>query len=185
MTGSESELWARARARDGRAFAELFDLHRDRVFRHTLRLVDNAHDAEEVVGAAFFELWRKSARVVPVEGSVLPWLLVCASRISRNVTRGTRRYRTLFDSLPRSVERADDPAELAEAATESTVIALQTLRELDASLLTLVAVEGYTITEAATVLGLSDGAARTRLHRAKRKLRERLQHDPRFREEPA
>jgi len=169
MTAIESELWQRSLDRDARAFAAIFDLHRDRVFRHTLRLVDSAHDAEDVTAAAFFELWRRSARVVPVEGSVLPWLLVTASRIARNVTRGTRRYRALLDALPRTPEPA-----AALDDDRGALVAIRSLRETDASLVTLVVIEGYPITEAAAVLGLSDGAARTRLHRAKRRLREQL-----------
>jgi RNA polymerase sigma-70 factor (ECF subfamily) len=48
---------------------------------------------------------------------------------------------------------------------------LTTLPPVDAALITLVVLEGYPVTEAAALLKLSDGAARTRLHRAKHKLR--------------
>ena len=80
---SEVEVWTRACANDGRAFTSLFDRHRDRVFRHVLRLVDNAHDSEEVTSASFFELWRRRASVILVSDSVLPWLLVTAGNIAR------------------------------------------------------------------------------------------------------
>jgi RNA polymerase sigma factor (sigma-70 family) len=176
---SEAEVWERACANDGRAFTSLFDAHRDRVFRHGLRLVDNAHDAEEVTSASFFELWRRRESVVLVSDSVLPWLLVTAGKIARNVSRGTRRYRALFDSLP----RADDPLDAEQIAFaqfedyESLGFlrsAMKTLNQTDVSLIVLVVLEDYAITEAATLLGISDGAARTRLHRAKRKVREQL-----------
>jgi RNA polymerase sigma factor (sigma-70 family) len=176
---SEVEIWKRACANDGRAFSSLFDTHRDRVFRHGLRLVDNAHDAEEVTSASFFELWRRRESVVLVSGSVLPWLLVTAGKIARNVSRGTRRYRTLFTSLPRTHDTFD-AAEIACAQFEDyeplgfLKSALKTLNQTDVSLIVLVVLEGYAITEAAALLGLSDGAARTRLHRAKRKVREQL-----------
>lgn len=68
----ETALWSRARSGDGRAFAALFDAHRDRAFRHALRLVASAHDAEDVVAAAFFELWRKRD-TVPRRASDISW----------------------------------------------------------------------------------------------------------------
>ena len=176
---NEVEVWTRACANDGRAFTALFDIHRDRVFRHVLRLVDNAHDAEEVTSASFLELWRRRASVVLVSASVLPWLLVTAGNIARNVSRGTRRYRTLFDSLPRA-EAADDAEQIAVAHIEESEsagylkAAMKMLKPADASLIVLVVLEDYAVTEAATLLGLSDGAARTRLHRAKEKIRGQL-----------
>lgn len=99
--------WARSLDGDGAAFAELYDRHRDRVFRHAARLVTSQHDAEDVLAAAFLELWRRRGDVRLVGGSVLPWLLVTTSNVARNVGRGTRRYRTLLDRLPRETTTAD------------------------------------------------------------------------------
>jgi hypothetical protein len=124
---NEVEVWTRARANDGRAFTALFDTHRDRVFRHVLRLVDNVHDAEEITSASFLELWRRRANVVLVSDSVLPWLLVAVGHIARNVSPGTRRYRALFDSLP----RADDAAD-AEQIAFDPVFSAAVRNELDA-----------------------------------------------------
>ena len=176
---NEVEVWTRACANDGRAFTSLFDTHRDRVFRHVLRLVDNAHDAVEVTSASFLELWRRRASVVLVSDSVLPWLLVTAGHIARNVSRGTRRYRALFDSLPRADAAADAEQIAVAHFKEGESIgylkaAMKMLKPSDVSLVVLVVLEDYAVTEAATLLGLSGGAARTRLHRAKGKIREQL-----------
>lgn len=54
----DADLWARSLRGDGRAFAGLFDRHRDRVFRSVLRLVVTTHEAEDVVATTFLELWR-------------------------------------------------------------------------------------------------------------------------------
>lgn len=171
----ETALWSRARSGDGRAFAALFDTHRDRTFRHALRLVASAHDAEDVVGAAFFELWRRRDTVPIVDGSVLPWLLVTTTNLARNSGRGLRRYRAAIDRLPRSSDLAD-PAETAEEriAREQLVAAVRSLGQQDAALMMLTAVEGYSPAEAAAALGISPGAARVRLHRARKRLRARL-----------
>ena len=171
----ETALWSRARSGDGRAFASVFDLHRDRAFRHALRLVASAHDAEDVVAAAFFELWRKRDRVSVVDGSVLPWLLVTTTNLARNTGRGLRRHRAAIDRLPRSSDLVD-PAETAEEriAREHLLTAVRALGEQDAALVVLTALEDLTVADAGAALGLSPGAARVRLHRARKKLRDRL-----------
>ena len=176
---SEVELWTRARADDGRAFASLFDQHRDRVFRHCLRLTENPHDAEEVTATSFLELWRRRASIILVNDSVLPWLLVTANNVARNVSRGTRRYRALLDALPRSTDALDRApqamADIDDRDFESPLmLELKSIGEKDAALIVLVSIEGYKITDAALLLGLSPGAARTRLHRSKNKLREQF-----------
>ncbi|MBG6213453.1 RNA polymerase sigma factor (sigma-70 family) [Cryobacterium sp. CAN_C3] len=176
---NELELWTRACADDGRAFALLFDEHRDRVFRHCLRLVDNPHDAEEVTATSFLELWRRRNGIILVNGSVVPWLLVTASNVARNVRRGTRRHRALLDALPRTADARDyeqrTPVDIADQGADNALTReIKLLSQTDAALIVLVTLEDYQITDAAALLGLSAGAARTRLHRAKTKLRERL-----------
>jgi RNA polymerase sigma-70 factor (ECF subfamily) len=171
----ETALWSRARSGDGRAFAALFDGHRDRAFRHALRLVASAHDAEDVVAAAFFELWRKRDVVPVVDGSVLPWLLVTTTNLARNSGRGARRYRAAVERLPRS-PGLTDPAETASEriARQQLLDAVRSLGEPDAALVLLTALEGFTPSEAGAAVGLSPGTARVRLHRARKRLQQRL-----------
>ncbi len=175
QASEEAERWSAASAGSGEAFAALFDLHRDRVYRHALRLLGNVDDAEDVTAGAFLELWRRRAAVRLVEGSVLPWLLVTTTNLSRNTARSLRRYRRLLRSLPRS-EPAGAAGELAEAhlgASESERQVREALRSLsatDAALVAMTAFEGFSPSEAASALGISDGAARTRLHRARARI---------------
>ena len=171
----ETALWSRACAGDGRAFAALFDTHRDRAFRHALRLVASAHDAEDVVAGAFLELWRRRDAVPIVDGSVLPWLLATTTNLARNSGRGLRRHRAAIDRLPRSQDLAD-PAETAEEriARAELVKAVRTLGERDAALVLLTALEDCTTAEAAAALGISPGNARVRLHRARKRLQAHL-----------
>lgn len=172
----EAALWAASLAGDGRALTRLFALHRDRVFRYAARLVESDADADDVTAAAFFELWRRRQQVTAVEGSVLPWLLVTAGYIARNVRRGTRRWRSVIDRLDRVVE-VHDPTEavldrIAVSRTETELgRALQRLRPIDLSLLGLTVFEGYSVAEAAVLLGLSPTAARTRLLRARNRVK--------------
>jgi len=168
----ESAIWATALENDGQAFAAVFDLHKDRIYHHALRMTTNVQDAEDVTATAFFELWRRRKSVHLVDDSVLPWLFVTTTNLARNSTRNLRRYRALLDSLPRSMESrsAEDVAteEMAAMETASQIRdILSALSEADATLISLMIFEHYSTAQAADALGISVGAARTRLHRAR------------------
>ena len=173
--GDEATAWAAVLGDDGDAFVVIFDLHRDRVYRQALRMTANVHDAEDVTAGAFLELWRRRKAVRVVDGSVLPWLLVTTTNLSRNLTRGLRRYRTFIAKLPR-VEVAQSAEEVALQQMEELEIAekvrgaLIGLSPVDAALVTLTLFGHYSPAQAAAALGIADGAARTRLHRARTRL---------------
>ena len=172
---AELRLWERARQNDGEAFGRLFDLHRVRVYRRALALVEDQHDAEDVTAAAFFELWRKRHRVAPVNGSVVPWLLVTVVNVSRNLRRSTIRYRRFLSAAPRAETVRPPDAELVETR-QRLAAALRELSPVDSALLVLTALEGMPITEAAEAVGLKPATARVRLHRVRQRLRADL-HD--------
>ncbi len=178
----EASWWAAACAGDAQAFSRLFALHRDDVFRYARRLLDSSSDADDVAAMAFLELWRRREAVRVVEGSVKPWLLVTAGNLARNLRRGAMRWRAVLDQLPREHDAAD-PAEIAarniSRSRGDTPLgaALRRLHPTDLALLTLTVFEGYTVVEAAAALGIADATARSRLSRAKARLRHRLRPD--------
>ncbi|MDI9890509.1 RNA polymerase sigma factor [Microbacterium sp. IEGM 1404] len=173
---SDADLWRDALAGDGDAFGAVFDRHRDRVYRHSYRLVPHVADAEDVLAAAFLELWRRRGAVRLVDGSVLPWLLLTATNCARNLTRSRRRYQSVLDALPRDAVVVDPPADPLDAVL---VAAVARLRPRDARLLALVALGDLEIADAAALVGLTPGAARVRLHRVRAALRQDLGADTR------
>ena len=160
---TDAERWTRASRGDGEAFGLVFDRHRDRVLRHSLRLTPTWHDAEEVVALTFLEAWRKREGVRFVDGSLLPWLLVTATNVSRNVSRSARRHRALLDRLPPPVDRGLDPDDTAIAA-------LSGMAHNDRQVITLSVLEGFSEAEIAEALGIARGTVKSRLSRAKRRL---------------
>lgn len=161
--------WELALHGDGLAFARIFDEHRDRVFRHSLRLVDSWADADDAVVVAFLELWRRRHSVRLVDGSVLPWLLVTATNAARNISRSSRRYRALLDRLP-APDRAPDVDERDPSVRE----AFGRLSRHHQEVLALCVLDGFTEAEAAHVLGIATGTVKSRLSRARRRLRDQL-----------
>ena len=169
MDTDDAALWTRVRDGDDAALAALFDRHEARLFRHARRLLTSREDAKDAVTVAFFELWRKRATVRLVDGSPLPWLLNTVSHSARNLERSSRRYAALLERAP--IREAEHPG----AYDESGVLAaLKRLPPREQSVLVLIVLEGYPERAAAEVLGIPVGTVKSRLSRAKSKLRDEI-----------
>ncbi len=165
---TDEDAWAAALRGEGEAFGLIFDRHRDRVRRHSHRLVPTPADAEDVVAITFLEAWRRRREVRFVDGSILPWLLVTATNSARNVSRGARRYRALLERLP--------PASWSEPPTgDDAQRALRSLPLADQRVIALCVLDGYSEREAAAALGIAPGTVKSRLSRAKARLAQRLE----------
>jgi RNA polymerase sigma factor (sigma-70 family) len=155
----------------------LFGQHSGAVLAYARRRVDTAEDAEDVVVEVFATAWRRRDSV-PDEAA-LPWLYATAANVIAHVIRSEGR-RTRLGARLASVRPLREPADPADgivealAAQDTVAAALDDLAESDAELLRLWAWEQLEPTEIAAVLGCSTGTARTRMHRARGRLREAL-----------
>ena len=168
---SDAADWAGALAGDGEAFGRVFDRRKDAVRRQARRLLDETADVEDVVAIVFLEAWRKRAAVRVIDGSVLPWLLVTTTNVARNTRRGRARYDRLLMALPVPEETADPGDRLGD---QGVLAALRTLPLADQQVLTLCVLEGWPEREAATALQVAPGTVKSRLHRAKQRLAQRI-----------
>lgn len=124
---------------------------------------------EDVVAETFLVAWRRLDEV-PLDAR--PWLLGVARKTLATQRRSSSRRRSLLARL----EEVQRPAESSDQSIDLGVAdALMRLSERDREAITLVAWEGLTPHEAALVVGQSRVAFRVRLHRAKRRLRLRLE----------
>lgn len=170
MEDDDAVLWGRVLTGDEAALAVLFDRHQARLFRHARRLLTAREDAKDAVTIAFFELWRKRESVRLVDGSPLPWLLNTVSHAARNLERSGRRYRALIARTPPAA-----PHEAPAGADETGVLAaLKRLPAREQSVIVLTVLEGYPDRAAAETLGIPVGTVKSRLARAKAKLREEM-----------
>jgi RNA polymerase sigma-70 factor, ECF subfamily len=158
---------------------ELFGRHSAAVLAYARRRLDSAEDAEDVVVEVFATAWRRRA---DVPDDALPWLYATAAHVIAHVLRSDARRTRLGAKLatvrpirtdPGQVDPADAVVDAA-AARGVVAAALDDLSESDAELLRLWAWEQLEPTEIAAVLGCSPGTARTRMHRAKARLRAAL-----------
>jgi RNA polymerase sigma-70 factor, ECF subfamily len=139
---------------------------------YALRRGATAEDAADLVADVFLVAWRRIGDV-PAGAEARLWLYGAARHVLANQRRGERRRTRLGEALREHVRTvAPPPLEPVDPALDA---ALRSLPEIDRSLLALIAWEGLSAGEAATVLGLRHGTARVRLHRARARLRRALE----------
>jgi RNA polymerase sigma factor (sigma-70 family) len=140
------------------------------VLAYALRRVGDPEAAADVVAETFLVAWRRLDQVPIDEGGKL-WLYAVARRVIANLHRAERRRTRLGRRLAESLrtELATRPTPGGEAT--EVLRAMGELGEEDRELLLLVAWEELSPGQAAEVLGISSLAARSRLHRARRRLR--------------
>lgn len=175
----ELDLRARLLAGDPAAFGLLFDECARGVYNHAFRLTGNWSTAEDVMALTFLEAWRLRDRIEPDGGSLRPWLLGIATNVARNSARAARRHAAAVARLPAApalpdfaddlVGRIDDARRLAAARA-----ALDTLRRAEREVFLLCVWAGLDYAATAEALGLPVGTVRSRLSRARRKLRKLL-----------
>lgn len=156
---------------------DLFGRYSGAVLAYARRRLDSAEDAEDVVVEVFATAWRRRD-VVPEEA--LPWLYATAGNVIAHVIRTEARRTRLGSKLatvqPLRTTEIDPAQQVVDSVSAMDVVgaALNDLSESDAELLRLWAWEQLGPAEIAEVLDCSPGTARTRMHRARTRLREAL-----------
>lgn len=158
-------------------FRNLYGANFTPLLGFALRRVDNPHDAADVVSETFLVAWRRLADVPQgPEGRL--WLYGAARRVLANQRRGTERRDRLGERLRHDLSTAvPDSANLVTVRAD-LVDALGRLGVRDREVLQLAAWEGLDPREIATVLNVPAGTVRTRLSRARTRLRRELGDDP-------
>ncbi|MEU8890741.1 RNA polymerase sigma factor [Streptomyces sp. NPDC048442] len=171
-----SSLHARIRAGDPEAFREVFREHSPLVYGHAVRYCGDWATAQDCVSLTFLEAWRLREKLRDEGESVRPWLMGIATNVLRNTNRAIRRHRAAMTRLP-AVEPAPDFAEeLVKRIADADQLAaaqrgLARLRRADREVFTLCVWSGLGYAEAAEALGVPIGTVRSRLSRARTRLR--------------
>ncbi|MDQ1246736.1 MAG: hypothetical protein QG597_1104 [Actinomycetota bacterium] len=162
--------------RDSEWVTDLFTRHASAVLAYARRRLESPEDAEDVVTEVFTTAWRRRTEL---PDDALPWLYATAAHAVAHTARSRARRTRLGTRLAtvRPLHAADDPGQDVAAAMDARAAvggALEALGDPDAEILRLWAWEQLEPAEIAAVLGCSPGAARTRLHRARARLRDTL-----------
>jgi RNA polymerase sigma-70 factor (ECF subfamily) len=175
LRSSEVALWSRALNDDAIAFGQIFELHADRVFGHSLRLTHSAADADDVTALVFLEAWKRRKSVRVVDGSIIGWLLVTANFTARNLARSLRRHQLALSKLPPLADESDPTGSVdgrldAASSDIGVMAAFSSLSRHDQDVLALCVLEELSLAHAARALRVPIGTVKSRLSRAKARL---------------
>jgi RNA polymerase sigma-70 factor, ECF subfamily len=165
---------------DPSRFAELYERYARLLYRYAYRRLGD-HRAEDAVADTFVAAFRARGRYDPTRADAKPWLFAIVSHeIARYRRTEQAHYRALLrikhdqgeeDLADRVVSSAT-----AQATRRSLLTALAGLHRKERDVLLLIAWGDLSYEEVAQALGIPVGTVRSRLNRARRKVREALPH---------
>jgi RNA polymerase sigma-70 factor (ECF subfamily) len=186
----EARFVARLVARDETAFNELVLLFERRVLALTLRMLGRKADAEEVTQDVFVQVFR-NIDAFRGDSKLSTWIFrvavnLCKNRMKYDARRGGRRHddvdalgevRDFEGAVGVSVGAVHRPDAVAEERqlVELVRTAIESLDPAHRQLLILRDVEDLSYEEVAEVTGLSLGTVKSRIHRGRIELREKVE----------
>jgi RNA polymerase sigma-70 factor (ECF subfamily) len=180
----DDSLVALAQKKDYQAFEELVKRYEGRIYGHTLRLLGNREDAEDVLQETFLNMF-KGLENFRGDSSFSTWIYRIATNNAlmrlRKLSHGERE---LNDELPppESMKRQALASHILDP--KDTLLEKEMLQELNKAvdglpekyrtIFLLRDVEEFSTDRTAKVLGISEAAVKSRLHRARLYIRELL-----------
>jgi RNA polymerase sigma-70 factor (ECF subfamily) len=166
-------LLARIADGDRQAMRTPYGRHSVKLYRFVLRLVGDEAKAEDIVSEVFFDVWRQADRF---EGrsQVVTWIFAIA-RFKALTARRSRRDQALDQTV---IETVADTADNPEAALQkkSDAALLRTcIAQLSADhreVIDLVYYHNMSVEQAAAVIGVPQGAVKTRMFYARKQISE-------------
>lgn len=180
----EQTLIRRVQGGDHEAFAHLMSRYEKQVYTLCLRMSGHEEDARDLTQEAFLKAWR-GLRFYQFEASFSTWLYRLTSNVCIDFLRKQKRQNTVSMTLENEEGETEeqelpDPAALPEEQTiqrEQKRLLYGAIQTLDGEFrlaLTLRAVEQLSYEEIGEILNLKPGTVKSRIARARGKLRKIL-----------
>lgn len=161
-------------------FEALYAATRDQILGYLLRRCGQPEDAADLLGEVYLVAWRRR-HDLPTGDEARLWLYGVARNVLANHQRGTLRRRDLGHRLRSEILAsnlvATGPEERDLDLLPALREALDRLSDDDRELVLLAAWEQLDAAQIAGVMGLRPGTVRTRLHRARTRLRQHLERN--------
>lgn len=179
MERSDAELIEAVRGGDEKALSDLLVRHSPSIYRFGLRMCRDPEDARDVVQETLLAAAR-GVREFRGASSLSTWLYAVARSFCIKKRRGSKGEPALSldDAAAPEMSASDRPPDQAAADRElgaELESAIRALEPMYREVLLLRDVEGLTAPEVAEVLGIGVDAVKSRLHRARGMVRERLE----------
>jgi RNA polymerase sigma-70 factor (ECF subfamily) len=174
----ERDLIGAAIRGESGAFAALYDLQLERVYRHVHYRVGNRPDAEDLTQQVFLQAWRAMGRFRHTAAPFLAWLFAIAHNVVAAHYRRRRPDSVELDFEPSVNDRWTDPeaAALDRYDRAAVRLAILRLRSDQQQVVIMRFVENLDYPAIAVTLGKSEGNVRVIQHRALQELRRLLAH---------
>lgn len=175
---SDARLVTLAAAGDREAFAAIYHRYHRSVYRFARMMTGSAGVAEDVTQEVFMALMRDLARYEPLRARLSTYLYGVARNVTRSRLRRERRF-VGFDVVGSLVaEPSTKPDVLGEMADAQNLDRLrQVIRALPSryrEVVFLCELHGLSYADTAAAIGSPVGTVRSRLHRARRLIADRL-----------
>jgi RNA polymerase sigma-70 factor (ECF subfamily) len=167
FTDAERSLVERLQAKDPEAFARLYDQYAGLLFRIGYSLLGDTSEAEDLVHDVFMGLPR-ALITFEGRGSFEGWLKRVATRTGLMKLRQARSRSARIQLQGWALPRFQRPPDVDTAL--DLEVALRQVRPTLRAAFVLREVQGYSYEEVADLLGISTGAAKVRVLRARRVL---------------
>jgi len=167
-------LLEKAGAGDPAAFMELYERHRVPVFRFAYRLSGSVEGAEDITHDCFLSLIKKPANFQPGRASLRTYLMSAARNLwLKELRTSTREFAVDERESDRFVSFDREPLDrvLDDELSQKVQQAVSDLPPLQKEALVLFEYEGMALSEIAEMIGTDVGAIKSRLHRARERLR--------------
>ncbi len=154
------------------ALGELYDRYREPVRRFVARATSDAEDVDDLVHATFLAA-AKSAGRYDGRPSCCAWLIGIAAQLVRRRRQSLGRFLAVLSSLRVTRATAHDPGRTLQARSDvdRALVRISAAKRIT---LLMAEVEGLSCAEIAAALGIPIGTVWTRLHAARRELRQAL-----------
>lgn len=163
-----------AGAGDATAFRHLYERHRAAIFKFSYRLTGAVEVAEDITHDCFLSLIRKPQNFQPDRASLRTYLLSAARNLWLKQLRSLGREGALDELEERAIISPDrEPLHrlLDDELSAKVQEAVFSLPPLQREALVLFEYEGLALSEIASLIGTDVGAVKSRLHRARERLR--------------
>ncbi len=178
---TDADLLAAHVAGDDRAFTVLMERHADRLWSIAIRVMHNREDAADALQDAMISAFRR-ADSFRGDAKVTTWLHrivlnACFDRLRRRQARPSVPLPDEADRAPELTARDDPAAEAVRSSLADEVNrALGKIGADQRAALVLVDLEGYSVEQAAGILGCAPGTVKSRCSRGRARLAIFLRH---------
>lgn len=176
------DLFLLAKKGDGRAFEQIVLQTERTVYNLALSIVKKKEDAEDVTQETYLRLWRVASEL-KLEGSLKLYILKAARNLSLDLIRKNSRMNEIdtvildsdgefeIDIADDSPDSRPDASYLRKVEKETVLQSIEELPSAAREMIVLRDIEGLSYAEIGAMLGIAEGTLKSKLFRARERLR--------------